>query len=59
MTLKSSLIVALDFSDFESAKNMVELLGDEVGFYKIGLEMMMSGCYFDAIKYLKDNNKKI
>ena len=59
MTLRDKLIVALDVSDFESAKNMVEIIGDEVGFYKIGLEMMMSGCYFDVIKFLKDNNKKI
>lgn len=59
MLAKDKLIVALDFPDFESAKNMVEMLGDEVSFYKIGLEMMMGGWYFDMVKYLKDKNKKI
>lgn len=59
MTSKNRLIVALDFSDFASAKNMVETLGDEVSFYKIGLEMMMGGDYFDVIKFLKDQNKQI
>jgi len=57
--MKKELIVALDFPDFASAKNMVETLGQKVDFYKIGLEMMMSGEYFDLIKFLKDNNKKI
>lgn len=59
MLPKNKLIVALDFSDLESAKNMVLTLGDEVSFYKIGLEMMMSGCYFDMITFLKSHNKKI
>lgn len=56
---KDRLIVALDFPDFTSAKNMVERIGDQVDFYKIGLEMMASGDYFKTIEYLKNNNKKI
>ena len=56
---KDRLIVALDFPDFNLAKNMVEKIGDQVGFYKIGLEMMASGDYFKMIEYLKNNNKKI
>ncbi len=56
---KDNLIVALDFPDFESAKDMVERVGDHVDFYKIGLEMMASGDYFKMIDYLKNNNKRI
>ena len=56
---QSPLIVALDFSDFSSAKNMVMQLGKEVGFYKIGLEMLMSGDYFKMLNFLKEQDKKI
>ena len=56
---KDKLILALDTPDFASAKKIVEDLGDAVGFYKIGLEMMMSGSYFQMIEFLKSKNKKI
>lgn len=56
---KEQLIVALDFANFDEAKLMVELLGDEVSFYKIGLEMMMSGDFFKMAHFLKENDKKI
>lgn len=59
MSLQEKLIIALDFPDFESCVSMVEKLGDEVSFYKIGLEMLTGGDYFKMIKYLKNNNKKI
>ncbi len=57
--MNHDLIVALDFPDIYSAKKMVEHLGDEVSFYKIGLEFMMSGHFFDMIEWLKVKNKKI
>ncbi len=53
------LIVALDFPDINSAKKMVEQLGDEVGFYKIGLEFMMSGDFFHLVSWLKSKEKKV
>jgi len=59
ISAKDKLILALDTPDFTSAKKIVEDLGDEVGFYKIGLEMMMSGSYFAMIEFLKSKNKKI
>jgi orotidine-5'-phosphate decarboxylase len=59
MTSNDRLIVALDVADFESAKKLVEEISDEVVFYKIGLEMMMSGSYFQMIEWLKNKNKKI
>jgi orotidine-5'-phosphate decarboxylase len=53
------LIVALDFADMESAQNMVETLGDSVDFYKIGLELLMSGDYFKMLSWLDKKNKKV
>lgn len=59
ITPKEKLIVALDVPDLKSAQKLVDDLGDQAVFYKIGLELMMSGCYFDLIKWLKSQNKKI
>jgi orotidine-5'-phosphate decarboxylase len=56
---RDKLICALDFPAFEDAKIMIDELSDEVNFYKIGLEMMMSGDYFKTIKFLKKKNKKV
>lgn len=53
------LIVALDFPDLKSAQNLVETLGNSVGFYKIGLELLMSGDYFAMIDWLAKKDKKV
>ncbi len=59
MPATEKLIVALDVSDFAAAKKLVEELGEEVTFYKIGLELMMSSDFFKIISYLKDRGKKV
>lgn len=59
MMKKDKIIVALDFADFASARKMVEEIGDEISFYKIGLEMMTGGDYFKMIEFLKKSDKKI
>ncbi len=56
---KDRLIVALDFDNVAKAKELVETLGDEVTFYKVGLELSMSDGYFDFIEWLKIKNKKV
>lgn len=53
------LIVALDVPDISAAKKLVEDIGDSVNFYKIGLELMMSGEYFTLVKWLKNQGKKV
>ena len=53
------LIVALDVPTASEAKALVEVLGDSVVFYKIGLELFMSGEYFELLDYLNSVNKKI
>jgi orotidine-5'-phosphate decarboxylase len=59
MNFKEKLIIALDFPDIETAKKLVEEIGDEIIFYKIGLELMMSNHYFELVKWLKKKGKKI
>lgn len=53
------LIMALDLPSIDKAQALVENLGDSVVFYKIGLELFMSGDYFGFIDWLKERNKKI
>ena len=37
------LIVGLDLPDVGAAREMVAMLGDEIGFYKVGLGLLASG----------------
>jgi orotidine-5'-phosphate decarboxylase len=53
------LIVALDVPTAAEAKALVEALGDTVVFYKIGLELFMSGQYFELLEWLNQQQKKI
>lgn len=53
------LIFALDVADIESAQQLIKQLGDNVQFYKLGLELFLSGAYFDLIRQLQDQGKKI
>jgi orotidine-5'-phosphate decarboxylase len=53
------LIVALDVPNAAEAKALVELLGDSVGFYKIGLELFMAGNYFELLEWLAGRGKKV
>lgn len=53
------LICALDVPDIDAAKRLVTDLDDAVHFYKVGLELTMSGDGFDFIGWLIDHNKKV
>ncbi len=53
------LIVALDFASTLEAKAFVELLGDKVMFYKIGLELFMADGYFQLLDWLRERDKKV
>lgn len=54
----SKLIVALDFTEEQKAKEMVQTLGDSVDFYKVGLELFLNS-RGNMLDYLKKENKKI
>ena len=53
------LIFALDVPSVAEAKRMVDLLGDAVCFYKVGLQLAMTGEYFELIDWLGARDKKI
>lgn len=53
------LIVPLDVPDADSAKALVRTLGDAAVFYKIGLELAMSGRYFDLLDWLLERDKRV
>ena len=53
------LIVALDVPDAAAARRFVEQVGDAASFYKIGLELFMSGNYFELLDWLVARDKKV
>lgn len=53
------LIFALDVPDCARARELATELGDAVAFYKIGLELMMSGGYFELLDWLLARDKKV
>ncbi|MBS4050464.1 orotidine-5'-phosphate decarboxylase [Methylomonas rivi] len=57
--VRERLIMALDVPGIPEAQALVEELGDAVIFYKVGMELFMSGDYFAFIEWLKARNKKV
>ena len=57
--VRERLIMALDVPSISEAQAMVEELGDSVIFYKVGMELFMSGDYFAFIEWLKARDKKV
>jgi len=53
------LIFAMDVPDCDRARSLTDELGDAVSFYKIGLELMMSGGYFELLDWMLARNKKV
>ena len=53
------LIFALDVPDTDRARALIERLGDDVTFYKLGLELFLSGGYFELVDELKQAGKKV
>ena len=56
---RERLIMALDVPSIQEAQALVEELGDSVIFYKVGMEIFMSGDYFGFIDWLKARDKKV
>lgn len=56
---RERLIFAMDVPDCDHARRVAEELGDSVVFYKLGLELMMSGGYFDLIEWMLQRDKKV
>lgn len=56
---KERLIFALDFESNDTAKEMVDKLGDAITFYKLGLELFMAGGYIEMVNWLAAREKKV
>jgi orotidine-5'-phosphate decarboxylase len=57
--VKDRLIFAMDVPDCARARELADELGDSVTFYKIGLELMMTGGYFELLDWLLARDKKV
>ncbi len=57
--VKDRLIFAMDVPDAEAARSLATRLGDSVRFYKLGLELMMAGGYFELLDWLVARDKRI
>ncbi|HUG98827.1 MAG TPA: orotidine-5'-phosphate decarboxylase [Gammaproteobacteria bacterium] len=53
------LIFALDVPDAWQARELVQELEDSVRFYKLGLELLMAGGYFELLDWLAGRGKKV
>ena len=56
---RERLIFALDVPSLEDAQTLISKLGGSVEFYKLGLEVFLSGHYFELMAELKGKGKKV
>ena len=56
---RERLIFAMDVPEEAAARKVVETLGDSVSFYKIGLELFMSGGGFSMLDFLVGRGKRV
>lgn len=59
ITPRDRLIVALDLPGEAQARDMIAKLGDSVGFYKIGMELIYGGAGFDIARELIAAGRKV
>lgn len=53
------LIFAMDVPTVAQAKDLAERLGDSVTFYKLGLQLFMTGEYYPLIAWMKERGKRV
>ena len=56
---RDRLIFAMDVPDCDDARRLTDTLGDSVTFYKIGLELMMSGGYFELLDWMLARDRQV
>jgi orotidine-5'-phosphate decarboxylase len=56
---RERLIFALDVPNLDEAQSLISTLGNSVEFYKLGLEVFLSGHYFELMAQLKGEGKKV
>lgn len=57
--VEDRLIFALDVAEVEQAKDLVIQLDERVNFYKIGMELLMTGQYFSLLDWLLEKDKQV
>ncbi len=57
--VRERLIFAMDVPDADAARRLADRLGDSVAFYKLGLELMMSGGYFELLDWMVGRGKRV
>ena len=58
VSAKDRIILALDVDNIEDVIKYVELLKEYVGFFKVGLPLVVS-CGFEAVKIIKEHGGKV
>ena len=56
--VRERLIFAMDLPSVAAAEEMIDRLGDSVLFYKLGLQMFMTGGYFQLVEKLQKLGKR-
>jgi orotidine-5'-phosphate decarboxylase len=56
---RERLIFAMDVPDAGAARRLADTLGDSVSFYKLGLEVFMSGGGFELLDWLVGRGKRV
>ncbi len=56
---RDRLIFAMDVPEPAQARELAEQLGESITFYKLGLELMMAGGYFELIDWMIARDKKV
>ncbi|AXE62360.1 orotidine-5'-phosphate decarboxylase [Candidatus Thioglobus sp. NP1] len=59
INIEDRLIFALDVPEVSKAKEIVVELDDSINFYKIGMELLMTGQYFELLDWLVAKDKKV
>jgi len=59
INVEDRLIFALDVAEVNEAKDIVSELDESVNFYKIGMELLMTGKYFELLNWLVEYDKKV
>ncbi|MGH8135813.1 MAG: orotidine-5'-phosphate decarboxylase [Steroidobacteraceae bacterium] len=56
---RERLIFAMDVQDAATARRLADRLGDSVSFYKLGLELFMSGGTFELLDWMVGRGKRV
>ena len=56
---KDRLIFAMDVPEAAQARELAGQLGDAITFYKLGLELMMAGGFFELVDWMVERDKKV